>query len=319
MVAAPSSSVATSSAARSSGAPWWGRRSSVAPTPAGRRHPGRRPRSRRRRRRRSRPQRRGRQPPTRGGAAAVGRAARHQLRRREGRRRGEGARACRRRSRSAGAGSFAIARSTVAATRGRHVRARHGERRERARPGGRSPSPAASARRTARGRRASRTARRRRRRCPTPASARAPAVRSGDRYFGVPMNSPVVVRSADSSSSRLAMPKSASLADPSAGQQDVARLDVAVDDAGAVGGAERLQHLVGDALRPGHRQRTVGRQHGGQRRPVDQLHHEVQVIVGDPGVVDRDRMGVAEAGRRAGLAHEPRRARPGRRRPPAAA
>ena len=58
-----------------------------------------------------------------------------------------------------------------------------------------------------------------------------PVTHSGARYDGVPSTRPVAVRSLDSV--LFAIPKSATLASPDCGQQDVCRLDVPMDQPAA--------------------------------------------------------------------------------------
>ena len=78
-----------------------------------------------------------------------------------------------------------------------------------------------------------------------------PAACSGERYSGVPMTPPVTVRCG--LANRLAMPKSVSLAWPvGPAQEQVGRLEVAVDDAAVVGVLQRRGDLPGQVehLRP---------------------------------------------------------------------
>ena len=92
------------------------------------------------------------------------------------------------------------------------------------------------------------------------------------------------------------------------GQHDVGRLDVAVDDAGLVAVAERVEYALGQLERPLRQDLAAVAQHVAQRRALDQLHHDV----GDrgpgerigllAGVVDRDDRGVVEPGGRLRLA-----------------
>ena len=87
-------------------------------------------------------------------------------------------------------------------------------------------------------------------------------------------------------------------------EQDVVGLDVAVDDAGGVGGVEGLADL-GQQV-----DRLLGRQRPGrdpllQVAAVDQAHRDDQLVVLLARVVDRDDVGVIEAGGEARLAQEP--------------
>jgi hypothetical protein len=86
--------------------------------------------------------------------------------------------------------------------------------------------------------------------------------------------------------------------------QHVARLEVAVDQAGGVGGGEaapggdeQRQHLAPVVAAP--------RQHLAEGVAVDQLHDQVQIAVVDPDVVDRDHVGMGQPGQRLGLAPQP--------------
>jgi hypothetical protein len=87
------------------------------------------------------------------------------------------------------------------------------------------------------------------------------------------------------------------------GVGDVARLDVAVHQPAGVRGVERRGHLAAHLDDLVDRQRTVG-QLVGQARPGQQLHDDVGGVALDAGVVHGDHVGVAQAGRRAGLALE---------------
>ena len=91
------------------------------------------------------------------------------------------------------------------------------------------------------------------------------------------------------------------------GDQHVLRLDVAVHQAGPVGGGDRGEHLLDD------RQRLVGvepaalDEHVAQRAAADVLHHQVRQAVVGALVVDRDHVGVGQPGDRLGLVGEPGR------------
>src|SRR6266704_2203814 len=84
-------------------------------------------------------------------------------------------------------------------------------------------------------------------------------------------------------------------------EQDVGGLQVAVDDAGLVGVLERVDDLAGQARRLRRRERAVAVQHVAQGGPVDQLHDDVVHALLLAGVVQRDDIGVREAGRVDGL------------------
>ena len=103
-----------------------------------------------------------------------------------------------------------------------------------------------------------------------------------------------------SESSRLARPKSVILGAPSAGKQDVGRLEVAMDDPG----------LVGDVDGPGQGAMQLGRrparlrgacQAVGEAAPLEQLQGDERQAVGLADVVDLDDVGMAEPGDRLGL------------------
>ena len=88
-------------------------------------------------------------------------------------------------------------------------------------------------------------------------------------------------------------------------QDDVLGLDVAVDQAGAVRRAERLQDRVEDVERRARGQRALGLHHLAQGVPGDELHREEHPALVLALVVDGDDVGVAEPGGRPGLAAEP--------------
>jgi hypothetical protein len=89
------------------------------------------------------------------------------------------------------------------------------------------------------------------------------------------------------------------------GEQDVLGLDVAVDDACLVRGAERredrLEHVEGLP----RREPTVLAHQVAQRAAGDVLHREEHRAPVAALVEDRDHVGVREPGRRLGLADEP--------------
>ena len=86
--------------------------------------------------------------------------------------------------------------------------------------------------------------------------------------------------------------------------QDVVRLDVAVDDAGGVGGVERFGDLAeqGDGAR--RRQRPLAVDRPAQVAALDQAHRHDQLAVDLARVEDRHHRRVVEAGGEAGLAQE---------------
>ena len=87
--------------------------------------------------------------------------------------------------------------------------------------------------------------------------------------------------------------------------EDVAGLDVAVHHAVAVGVAYGAGDLAQDGLHRGHGQRAGFPEDAVERAAVDVLHDEVQQPVGVPDGIDRDDVGMAQGGGRAGLAPEP--------------
>src|SRR5215467_3627119 len=94
-----------------------------------------------------------------------------------------------------------------------------------------------------------------------------------------------------------------------AGQHDVARLDIAVDDPVAVAVIQGTKYAVGDLEGPLRQQPAVVAQQVAQRTPVHVLHHDVGDVrpagVVLTGVIHRDDRGVVQRGRRLGLPPEP--------------
>ncbi len=87
-------------------------------------------------------------------------------------------------------------------------------------------------------------------------------------------------------------------------EQDVPRLDIAMDQPRPVCHGERRRSLGSDLGRSSGEERPVGAQHLAQRAPVHQLHHdEIGGAVFAP-VVYGDDVGVAQVGRRLRLAPE---------------
>ena len=134
------------------------------------------------------------------------------------------------------------------------------------------------------------------------ASASLPCSCSGDMYCSVPRICPSLVsawsgsrRAAAASTDALifASPKSSSLT-PDLGHQDVGRLQIAVDDAFAVRGIQRIGNLDGVL------QRLIERQRPFERLALDVLHH--QVVRAD--VVELADVGMIQRGDRARLALE---------------
>ncbi len=88
----------------------------------------------------------------------------------------------------------------------------------------------------------------------------------------------------------------AMLASPVAIEQDVARLDVAMDEPAPVGGVERVGDLLEDGNGPSRIQRALAAQKLLQVPARDEAHHDEQPGVLLARLVDRDHVGVVEAG-----------------------
>ena len=91
---------------------------------------------------------------------------------------------------------------------------------------------------------------------------------------------------------------------PLAGEHQVARLDVAVDEPFLVGVLEPQGRLVDEVAGVGHRQRPLGLDHLGQVEPLDVLHREDDALAEPDGGVGRDDVRVAELGDGPDLAEE---------------
>ena len=92
----------------------------------------------------------------------------------------------------------------------------------------------------------------------------------------------------------LARPKSRILTSPSLGDEEVLRLQVAVDDAAPVRGGQAARDLLrrgSSALRSGSGPRD---NRAAQRLAVEQLGDHVRLPVGGADVVDRDDVGIVE-------------------------
>ena len=81
-----------------------------------------------------------------------------------------------------------------------------------------------------------------------------------------------------------------------AGQQDVAGLHVAVDEAAAVGGIERGGDLADDPDRSRGRERALAGDGVQQVGAVDEAHGDVELAVDLPRLVDGDHVGVVDRG-----------------------
>ena len=120
-------------------------------------------------------------------------------------------------------------------------------------------------------------------------------------YAGVPMIMPTAVSAVCASASRasswssslgnpsvtiLATPKSSTLAArATTRQQDVLRLEVAVQDAIAVGGANRGADGGQDAHRLGGVEPALALQHVAEVLAADELHDQIGATVGERAVV----------------------------------
>ena len=89
------------------------------------------------------------------------------------------------------------------------------------------------------------------------------------------------------------------------GHQDVARLDVAVDEVVRVGVVEGVRELLDEADGAHRVERALLAQQPGEVASLDEAHVEVEASVDDAEVVDRDHVRRGQAGRRAALALEP--------------
>ena len=103
------------------------------------------------------------------------------------------------------------------------------------------------------------------------------------------------------------MPKSVSWARPPGPDQDVGRLDVAVDDAAGVGVGQGAQHVLGHAEHRRVARRARVAQQLQQRAPVHQLPDQVEALAVLAPVAQRDDARVVEAAGGAHLGAHPRR------------
>jgi hypothetical protein len=89
-------------------------------------------------------------------------------------------------------------------------------------------------------------------------------------------------------------------------QEDIVGLEIAVQDAGGVGGSHCAGDLADHAQRVGHGQRTVALEPGRQVGALEQLHDQVGgAVLGVAEIEDLDDAGVVDRRRRAGLVEEP--------------
>ena len=87
--------------------------------------------------------------------------------------------------------------------------------------------------------------------------------------------------------------------------QHVGRLDVAMDVAGVVDGVERLAEARRDLARPLGLERALDPHQRPQVGSRDVAHHDVCAVAVEPGLVDRDHVGMLDRRRGAQLAQEP--------------
>ena len=87
-------------------------------------------------------------------------------------------------------------------------------------------------------------------------------------------------------------------------EQDVRRLDVAVDEAVAVGGVERAGDLGDDVGRAFGSELVLGAHERAQIGPVDVAHDDEQHALALARVVDGDDVRVLDGGRRLGFGDE---------------
>ena len=124
---------------------------------------------------------------------------------------------------------------------------------------------------------------------------------SGERYCAVPMIEPVSVIS---EAPARAMPKSVTLAWPCVVDDDVVRLEVAVDHAAAVGEAGGGEHLDPEVDRVLLAERRLLGDHVLERAPGQALHRDVVGALVLAAVEDADHVGMRQRGGRLGLAAE---------------
>ena len=88
-------------------------------------------------------------------------------------------------------------------------------------------------------------------------------------------------------------------------EQDVLRLDVAVDHPVAVGVVERVGHGHGDLDRLVDAELGLAVELGAKRLAVDERHDIVEEAVGGAGIEERQDVGVLQGGGGLDLPHEP--------------
>ena len=143
-------------------------------------------------------------------------------------------------------------------------------------------------------------------------STAAPPACSGLMYCGVPTTIPVSVSGSALAACRArAMPKSATTAWP-AGQHDVLRLDVAMDDAVLVGVLQGAADFAGDLERGVERELLLPREPLPERLALGERHDVVEQAAGLSRVVQREDVGVLEGRGDLDLAEEPLAAEHGR-------
>ena len=125
-------------------------------------------------------------------------------------------------------------------------------------------------------------------------------------YPGVPSWLPVSVSAACDAGRGVrlrAIPKSTTLTPPSAAEQHVLRLEIAMDDAARVGGVERLRDLEADVDQARGGQRAGGEDRA-QRRAADELAGDEEIAVDVLERIDGRDRGMRERGRGARFALE---------------
>ena len=88
-------------------------------------------------------------------------------------------------------------------------------------------------------------------------------------------------------------------------EQDVLRLDIPVHDVAAVGEAQCIRHFPRDLQRVLQRKLLLSLQAAPQRFALHERHHVVEEPVGLARVVERQDVGVCQAGRDLDLAEKP--------------